>query len=437
MTKKILFWLGVFAVSLLVMVRSAAASGSVAAVSGGLQWQSNGQTYTRASTALASCNLLYNSMTPGLFNNLGLQFLNVDTTTGQNVYYCKIQTISNGYTNNYSDYPYNFPLTCPANAAGTSSCTCNTGYQPNAGATACVAVTCPTSGTFFRSSYVDVGTVPDGIGTFSLDNVCSADCAVHLEMLVTPTPHNPYFGLVLGVKHYFAWRSYFYSGNSCSGGSLPVDAATITSSCAAGQSLVTGSNGYAKCFNNSTGSEVNSNSASAVAAAKTLSDARIAAAIAAASAAAASSGLNASGVAAAQAGAAGGSSGASGSWNPSNPYPPGDPMNQYCVDHPDASLCSVKTACDNNPNLVSCAEFGTVADDVPLGIKNVNVSSITPITVGGAGACPAPRAMVLHGHTYYMSFATYCNFATGIKPIILAFAWLAASGLLVGGFKAA
>lgn len=114
-------------------------------------------------------------------------------------------------------------------------------------------------------------------------------------------------------------------------------------------------------------------------------------------------------------------------------------MYQYCVDNPSAAMCQQKTACDKNPNLASCAELGSgfVADDVPLGIKTVSVSSITPVQVGGAGACPAPHAMVLHGHTYYMAFDTYCNFATGIKPIILVFAWLAAAGILVGGFKTA
>ena len=84
-----------------------------------------------------------------------------------------------------------------------------------------------------------------------------------------------------------------------------------------------------------------------------------------------------------------------------------------------------------------CAELGTVADDVPLGTKTVTVNSITPVAVGGAGACPAPLPMVLHGHTYFMKFDTYCEFSTRIKPIILVFAWLAAAGILVGGFRAA
>lgn len=76
-----------------------------------------------------------------------------------------------------------------------------------------------------------------------------------------------------------------------------------------------------------------------------------------------------------------------------------------------------------------------VPNNVSLANKVVNVA-ITPVSVGGAGSCPAPSVMVLHGQTYYFDWTTYCNFANMIKPILLAFAWLAAAGILVGGFVA-
>lgn len=79
-------------------------------------------------------------------------------------------------------------------------------------------------------------------------------------------------------------------------------------------------------------------------------------------------------------------------------------------------------------------DFGSVGDSVLTDqVKNV---AITPVSVGGAGSCPAPSPMVLHGQTYYFDWTTYCNFANMIKPILLAFAWLAAAGILVGGFMA-
>lgn len=80
--------------------------------------------------------------------------------------------------------------------------------------------------------------------------------------------------------------------------------------------------------------------------------------------------------------------------------------------------------------------FDNVPDSVPIGTKTVDVGVITPVLVGSSGGCPAPSPMVLHGQTYYFDWTTYCNFAAWIKPLLLAFAWLAAAGILVGGFVA-
>lgn len=80
-------------------------------------------------------------------------------------------------------------------------------------------------------------------------------------------------------------------------------------------------------------------------------------------------------------------------------------------------------------------DFGSVGN-VDLGTKTVNVA-IAPVSVGSNGSCPEPSPMVLHGQTYYFEWTTYCNFASGIKPIMLVFAWLSAAGILIGGFKSA
>ena len=99
--------------------------------------------------------------------------------------------------------------------------------------------------------------------------------------------------------------------------------------------------------------------------------------------------------------------------------------------HPDAA--------PERPDAPICAEqdFGSV-EDTALGEHTINVS-ITPVTVGSAGSCPAPTPFNLlsDGQTHYFEWTTYCNFATGIKPLLLLFAWLSAAGLLVGGFRSA
>lgn len=80
-------------------------------------------------------------------------------------------------------------------------------------------------------------------------------------------------------------------------------------------------------------------------------------------------------------------------------------------------------------------DFGSVAD-ADLGTKTVDVV-FTPVAVGTNGSCPIPSPMTLHGQTYYFVWDTYCNFASGIKPILLVFAWLSAAGILIGGLKSA
>lgn len=117
------------------------------------------------------------------------------------------------------------------------------------------------------------------------------------------------------------------------------------------------------------------------------------------------------------------------------PSAPGCALPVDCSLTPNAPGCF--SECTAHPELAACAELGTIADDVPLDTKEISIAAIQPVSVGGAGACPAPLPLVLHGQTYFMKFDTYCQFATGIKPIILVFAWLAGAGILIGGFKAA
>lgn len=99
------------------------------------------------------------------------------------------------------------------------------------------------------------------------------------------------------------------------------------------------------------------------------------------------------------------------------------------------STNTISDFCTKNPTFFMCqvADYGTV-DDVAVSGVSRSVA-ITPVSVGSAGSCPAPSPMTLHGQTYYFTWTTYCNFATGIKPILLAFAWLSAAGILIGGFR--
>lgn len=272
---------------------------------------------------------------------------------------------------------------------------------------------CPAAGTNISSGFYDVGTVPGALSSdFRLR--CDSGC-----LSVYSGGSIGWRVMVDGIYHYFVLGRFDHMGQECTTGetSPGVVTALPTTSCGTGQSLVTGEGGFAKCYDISTGIFTDSNSASAVAATVAAGDAAYADMMDSTAARITAMGGTASDVVAAQtvaAGvfAAGGSSGAASGGD--------EVMNAFCADNPTASVCAEQ-------------DFGTV-EDVNLTENTINVS-ITPVAVGGAGSCPAPSSMVLHGQTYYFVWDTYCNFATGIKPILLAFGWLAAAGILIGGFR--
>lgn len=332
------------------------------------------------------------------------------------------------WTNGASTQPYKsvYPSAsvCPSNSIGTP-CTCTDPYIPNEDATACVMPSCPAANTFHSAGFYNIGSSPNGSANVS---PCVNGCKLFTMQNSSPLGQNLYISAypkfrqkVNGIYYYFAEMSYFHSGQSCSPdtpnflsdfvGSLPGN------TCAPGQQMIS-MGGVTKCFN-SNGAEVNANSASAVVAATALADAKAASAVDKARTIAEASGLAASDVAAAQSVAAGVAAAGGMSGDTANPDPV---MDQFCQDNPTAAICAEQ-------------DFGVV-EEITLGEKNISVA-ITPVSVGGAGSCPAPTSITIAGRTKYIEWTTWCNFANGVRPILLAFAWLSAAGLLVGSFRSA
>lgn len=88
------------------------------------------------------------------------------------------------------------------------------------------------------------------------------------------------------------------------------------------------------------------------------------------------------------------------------------------------------TDCDKKPNSIGCSEFGEVGD-TELERKELS-GTVVPEQVGGAGQCPAPLAANVAGIHAEFSFDPLCQYANVIRPIALAFAWLAAGYILMG-----
>lgn len=92
--------------------------------------------------------------------------------------------------------------------------------------------------------------------------------------------------------------------------------------------------------------------------------------------------------------------------------------------------------CEKHPDIVACQKLDEVKD-VDLQSKEKPIS-ITPDSGWGAedAACPAPRILHVQGREIPIPFDLFCTYMRGIRPIIIAMAWLSAAFILVGAREA-
>lgn len=80
--------------------------------------------------------------------------------------------------------------------------------------------------------------------------------------------------------------------------------------------------------------------------------------------------------------------------------------------------------CAENPDASGCAPFGTPEPPTPLAEEDRTVS-VAP-EMSAAGACPAPQAFSIAGQSFQLTYDGACEFAQGIRPVVLAVAWMGA-----------
>lgn len=118
-----------------------------------------------------------------------------------------------------------------------------------------------------------------------------------------------------------------------------------------------------------------------------------------------------------------------------SPEPVPEPVPQPGQDDPssaDKPKEDKSDLCKDNPDIVACAKM----DDVePEEVQNHQEQlSITPSAgwESGAATCPAPVTRQVAGLTLEMQWQPFCDLATGIRPVILALAWVAAAMMVIG-----
>jgi len=107
---------------------------------------------------------------------------------------------------------------------------------------------------------------------------------------------------------------------------------------------------------------------------------------------------------------------------------PGDPVPSPEAEQP-------KDPCLENPNRVGCLDAGTPEDSNLQ--TQAAVMTLTPVSVGDAGSCPATKTFTHAGTSYSFSYAPICTGANLIKPVVLALAWLIAAYIVAGSIREA
>lgn len=128
--------------------------------------------------------------------------------------------------------------------------------------------------------------------------------------------------------------------------------------------------------------------------------------------------------------------------DPANPAGPGitttqqESKNDFCKANPKDAACKSLPSeqedyCAENPDVVGCKKLGDAPTGPEIQSQNKGVSNITP-TTGGNGSCPANVALPRGAE---FSYAPMCDLARGVRPVVLAIAWLIAGGMIFAWFK--
>lgn len=88
--------------------------------------------------------------------------------------------------------------------------------------------------------------------------------------------------------------------------------------------------------------------------------------------------------------------------------------------------------CEKHPDILACQNLDEPSDtDLQTLEKPI---SITPDSGWGAenAACPAPKMLNVQGRQIAIPFDLFCTYMQGMRPIIIAMAWLSAAFILIG-----
>lgn len=104
-----------------------------------------------------------------------------------------------------------------------------------------------------------------------------------------------------------------------------------------------------------------------------------------------------------------------------------NPQNQQQSSNPTS-----QELCEKYPDIIACQKLNFDTPDMDkISTKDVEIN-LEPDSgwLSGSGSCPAPRH--LSGANVDFDFQTFCNFMSGVRPVVIAIAWLSAAMILIG-----
>lgn len=105
----------------------------------------------------------------------------------------------------------------------------------------------------------------------------------------------------------------------------------------------------------------------------------------------------------------------------------------YCAENPKSPVCKgteEADACIENPDRIGCVDMGAVPTTDPLREEERGVSIITPVQLAEIHSCP--QGVTLPKGIGSFNWEPMCDFASALKPVILAIAWLSAFFIVMG-----
>ncbi|MDO9094592.1 MAG: virulence factor TspB C-terminal domain-related protein [Rubrivivax sp.] len=113
--------------------------------------------------------------------------------------------------------------------------------------------------------------------------------------------------------------------------------------------------------------------------------------------------------------------------------PPGTP--ETIVETPEPGGPEDKDPCVTNPDRLGCIKLGDVPDvEMPKSTVSIDV---TPASGWGNSnaACPTMGTLTIAGIAVPIDNTVFCDFFSMIRPFVIAFSYLAAAGIVIGGIR--